>query len=238
MSKYRLVIPGIPIPWARPAGRIHRYDSQKKEKEIVRLQLRYAARENRYQGHLLDHGEHYAIKLYFYIPVPRSCNTSEKNAKLWGFEVANEKPDVDNLTKFYLDCANGILWSDDKRIIEAHPKKVYSENPRTIIEIMTKQNLSVPSNVEGILRVFGPQQLKEFARNVKQLSYLTEEQINESVAESEKPNKERWLAWTALLLSRFAQAHAEDLKKITKFKDIEIELKQMQIEVPNEKTKN
>lgn len=234
MATYRLVIPGDPIAWARPAGRYRRYDSQKKEKELVRLQMLSEARKNGYRKQLEAIQEHYAVTLYFCIPVPRSFNTSQKNAKLWGFEVANEKPDVDNLSKFYLDCGNGLLWSDDKCIISLSSRKVYSENPRTIIEIMTKQNLTVPPNVEAVLRVFGPSQLKGFAKHVKELSYLTEKEINESLAQGQA----RWLAWTALLLTRFAQAYADDLKKITKFKDIEQELKQMQIEVPNEETKN
>lgn len=233
---YRLEIPGCPIAWKRPAhksiGRKHwRFDSQKDEKEIVRLQLISQILNNGLPTPLESSGEHYVVRLCFCLPVPQSDPVGQKNAKLWGIQPANEKPDFDNLTKFYLDCGNGILWSDDKRIIEGKPRKVYSENPRTIIEIMTKQNLNVPANVEGVLRVFGPEQLREFARHVKELSYLTEDQVNDSMAESERPHKERWLAWTALLLVKFAQSHADDLKKILKFKDIEQDLKQMEIEV-------
>lgn len=236
---FRIVIPGMPIAWKRPAhksvGRKHwRFDSQKEEKELVKLHLIHACKRNGYQGPLFSDHEAYEVKMWFCIPVNQSDNTSQKNAKLWGILHPNEKPDFDNLTKFYLDCANGILWSDDKRIIEGHPKKVYSENPRTIIEIMPKQNLKVPINIEGILRVFGPNELREFAKDVKSLSFLSEDKINNSLGESEESNKERWLAWVALLLSRFARSHADNLKKILKFDNVEEEVRAMQIEVDHE----
>lgn len=239
---FRIVIPGDPIAWKRPAhksiGRRHwRFDSQKEEKEIVKLHLIHACKRNGYQGPLFGEGEAYKVMMWFCLPTNQSDHASEKNAKLWGLINPNEKPDFDNLTKFYLDCANGILWSDDKRIVEGHTKKVYSENPRTIIEIMPKQNLNVPLNVANVLRVFGPNELREFAKHVKDLSYLSEDKINSCLGESEEPNKERWLAWTALLLSRFARSHADNLKKILKFDTIEDEVKAMQLEVDNEQVR-
>lgn len=239
MAKARIEIPGDPIGWKRPADKSYgnkhwRFDSQKKEKEIVRSHLHYAFGKIRAQWSLFGDREAIAISLTFYLPLNRSDSQWAVNAKLWGIQPANEKPDADNLAKFYLDCINGIFWSDDKRVNELHVKKQYSEKPRTIIEIMTKNNLNLPPNVEGILSVFGPNELKEFARHVKRLSYLSEKEIEDSLERGEKSNQERWLAWTALLLSRFAEAHADNLKKILKYKDLVKELKEMQLEVIDE----
>jgi len=239
MWPFRIVIPGTPIPWKRPAHksvgfRHWRFDSQKDQKEIVRLHLSHQCKLNDYKCPSFDQYEAFRVKMWFYLPVNESSNIGQKNAKLWGFINHNEKPDFDNLTKFYLDCANGILWTDDKKIIEGHSKKVYSNNPRTIIEIMPKENLEVPACVDSILRIFGPNELKEFAKDVKALSFLHENSIDLFLEESEEPTKERWLAWVSLLLSRFARSHADNLKKILKFTNIEEEVKEMKLEGLNE----
>lgn len=239
MAEARIEIPGDPIGWKRPAdksygGKHWRFDSQKKEKEVVRSYLHQVYGKKRAEWSLFGDREAIAIWLTFYLPINRSDSQGAVNAKLWGIQAANEKPDADNLAKFYLDCINDIFWSDDKRVNELHVKKKYSEKPRTIIEIMTKNNLNLPPNIEGILSVFGPNELKEFARHVKRLSYLTEKEIDDSMGRSEKSTQERWLAWTAMLLSKFAQAHADNLKKILKYKDLEKEIKEMQIEVQND----
>jgi len=239
MAKARIEIPGDPIGWKRPANKTYgnkhwRFDSQKKEKEVVRSHLHIAYGKNRAQWSLFGDREAIAINLTFYLPINRSDSQGAANAKLWGFQPANEKPDADNLAKFYLDCINGIFWSDDKRVNELHVKKKYSEKPRTIIEIMTKNNLNLPPNIEGILSVFGPNELKEFAKHVKRLSYLTEANVLEGMEEGERSTHERWLAWTAVLLSKFAEEHADNLKKILKYKDLDKEIKEMQLEVINE----
>lgn len=35
-----------------------------------------------------------------------------------------KRPDIDNLTKFYLDASNGILWDDDAQVAELKARKV------------------------------------------------------------------------------------------------------------------
>lgn len=243
MAKARIEIPGEPIAWKRPVdksygGKHWRFDSQKQEKEVVRSRLHLEYGKNRARWSLFGDREAIAIHLTFYLPINRSDSHGAVNAKLWDIQAANEKPDADNLAKFYLDCINGIFWSDDKRVNELHVKKKYSEKPRTIIEIMTKNNLNLPPNIEGILSVFGPNELKEFAKHVKRMSYLTEEAIEDSLGKDDREAHGRWLAWTALLLSKFAIEHADNLKKILKYKDLDQDIKEMQLEVVNEKERH
>lgn len=241
----RLEIPGDPIPWKRPAeghsgNKYWRFDSQKAEKEWVRGRLKYVMRnapENPQEGHFFDPRETYDVWLYFYLPLNSSDPTGLCNAKLWGIEPANEKPDCDNLAKFYLDAANGLLWSDDKRIRELHVIKSYSEKPRTIIEIMTKNNLKVTPSVEGVMRVFGPAKLKEFVSHVEKFSYLVKEKPDDPLAGFARTgvgneDKEVWLSWTAAKLVEFALAHAQELKNISKFAAISEEIKPLNLEGP------
>lgn len=45
--------------------------------------------------------------------------------------------DWDNFHKITMDACNGILWTDDSQIIEAHVTKEYDpENPRTEIYVL------------------------------------------------------------------------------------------------------
>ncbi len=54
------------------------------------------------------------------------------------FFVPNQLSDLDNLLKGTLDCLTGILWDDDRQIIEIMARKyVDKKNPR--IEILINQ---------------------------------------------------------------------------------------------------
>ena len=55
------------------------------------------------------------------------------------FFKENDK-DIDNYAKFALDCLNLVCYKDDSQIVELSAKKVYGENPRTIIIIEELKN--------------------------------------------------------------------------------------------------
>lgn len=227
MRSVKIVLEGEPIPWKRVGGKNHRYDEQKKEKEFIRLQMFDQLKRQDIRTLNFDPQGAIAVSLTFYLSPKGSFNSELYNAKLWGIVPANDKPDFDNLAKFYCDCANKLLWSDDKKINLARISKEYSENPRTEIMIMTKDNLNVPPSVEAVLKVFSPEKLRSFAKRVHELDYLDERSINDSLGESQSPFKERWLSWTAMHLVEFAKAHAEDLRKIMKYTEINEEIKEI-----------
>jgi Holliday junction resolvase RusA-like endonuclease len=39
-----------------------------------------------------------------------------------------QKPDADNILKFYLDAGNGVLWEDDKYITRATCEKIWRDD--------------------------------------------------------------------------------------------------------------
>lgn len=45
------------------------------------------------------------------------------------------KPDADNLAKLVCDALNGIVWHDDKQIVDLQVIKNYSLDPRTVINV-------------------------------------------------------------------------------------------------------
>lgn len=152
----------------------------------------------------------------FYFPVKPSDSQSKKNEKLWGFQLPNEKPDFDNLQKFYADCGNGILWKDDCQIVISHSNKFYDENPRTEIEIMVKKEVNINPKAKNVFMVFGPNKLKEFLVDVTAFMALPSSKIDQIIAASNEPDKESIFLEAAALLSDFALKYSDDLKKIAK----------------------
>jgi len=72
-----------------------------------------------------------AVNMRFFMPIPKS--TSKKKREMLCYH--SKKPDIDNLIKFACDCLNGMAWEDDSQISEIEASKIYSENPRTVIEV-------------------------------------------------------------------------------------------------------
>lgn len=67
------------------------------------------------------------------MPIPKSYS---KKARLKSIgEPHQKKPDISNLIKFTEDALNEILWEDDSVIAEIKAKKIYSEEPKTIITV-------------------------------------------------------------------------------------------------------
>lgn len=78
------------------------------------------------------------LDLRFYFTRPKSHYKTGKNAHLLKDnppEYHTARPDVDNLSKFVMDALNKIYWKDDSYIVSLNVQKMYSENPRTEIEI-------------------------------------------------------------------------------------------------------
>lgn len=231
MNSFSIVIPGEPIPWERVAYRqrgkkIWHYDAQKKHKDAVRWQIKSQLKEMPVECSYLHSDASYHVGFIFLLGLNDRLTEAKRNAKLWGLEDANEKPDLDNLVKFYLDCGKGLLWPDDQRITKCVSKKKYSKKPRTIIVIMSKHDKEVPSSVQKILCIVGPDKMQELAKHVQMLSFLTKKNIEENLGENQRPGRIKWLAWTALLLSRFSKDWHEYMFQIAKVKNVELEIEE------------
>src|SRR5208337_166225 len=61
----------------------------------------------------LEKAKSFIVSLEFYLPICKSETDSVRNLKLWGFIPCTDKPDFDNLAKFYVDCGTGVIWKDD-----------------------------------------------------------------------------------------------------------------------------
>ncbi len=133
-----IIIQGNPISKARPRARIIQakgkkpfvsvYDSQKKESDLVKEQIKAQFNSEPFLGCL-------RLVITFYIQRPKSHYGTGKNSAILKpkYQIEHtKKPDIDNLSKFIMDCMNGIVYKDDSQIYNLSATKMYGE-PRTEI---------------------------------------------------------------------------------------------------------
>jgi Holliday junction resolvase RusA-like endonuclease len=79
------------------------------------------------------------VFVYISVPIPASYSKKRKEACLSGFEKPMKKPDVDNVSKCFLDAMNGIVYVDDVQVISLHMTKVY--NTVGMVEVMVREDV-------------------------------------------------------------------------------------------------
>jgi len=226
----RFIITGTPIHKKRPrfmrrGAHVITFDPQDKEKQEVRGQfmeqygsaVRHEDKQIVIEASSLALAASFECSMEFHIRMPESWPEWQKNEKLWALTDCDCKPDLDNLEKFYLDCMNGIIYEDDKQIVKLQSKKVYSKEPKTIIDIMARKELSISSQAKGILQIFGPNELMEFALDVADLYWIYEENKEDEERLDKElggNHREIRLQSIALILSKVADKHAKAFKKI------------------------
>ena len=110
------------------------YKFNKKKVKKFKKELSQIARLH-YRDDLLDGA--LEVEISFYRPVQKSLSKKERARRLSGEHRPTVKPDLDNYIKSTLDALNGILWTDDARIVDLHAHKYYSDRPR--IEITVRE---------------------------------------------------------------------------------------------------
>lgn len=219
---------GDPIPKARHRsfirhGAICSYDPQEEAKNSTRQllaakfreQLNHEDRKIAIEASNLTRSNVFKVDLYFAMPYPKSSTQRERSLLTW-IGDANTKPDGDNLAKFYLDCANGILWRDDKQIIDLNVKKFFSHNPKTIIKISGTKSMTLHSSIEGILGIISREEFLEFTFEIMHAyedfcQGSTPTKIDDR--EYTETDRQEYTTRAALLLSRLAK-YGDKLRKI------------------------
>ena len=75
-----------------------------------------------------------AVSIVAIFAIPKSWSRKMRAAALAGDVWPTKTPDVDNLMKT-IDAMNGIVWRDDKQVVDARVMKVYGDRPRLEIVI-------------------------------------------------------------------------------------------------------
>lgn len=132
--RIKIVVDGQPVAKARARtcrvkGRSLSYDPQEEEKTTFRWRLRAAmAKCEDLPGLFLRRIE---VTILYEMSLPSSIGKTAR-ARIAG-KGHTKRPDLDNLAKFTLDAANGVLWKDDAQIESLTLKKYWGYEPRTII---------------------------------------------------------------------------------------------------------
>jgi hypothetical protein len=80
------------------------------------------------------------VAIYIRASIPASFSKQKRKDALEGILKPTKKPDIDNIAKCFLDAMNGIVYLDDKQVVNLHLTKVYAETPA--VEIMVKEDLT------------------------------------------------------------------------------------------------
>lgn len=120
MTELAFVVPGDPVPKARPRvvhGRTFTPERTRRAEQLVAAHARKAG-ARRLAGRV-------AVELRFFRATARRC-------------------DLDNLCKAIMDSLNGVAWDDDDQVVELHAEKALDrERPRT--EVLVRE---LPAEVQ------------------------------------------------------------------------------------------
>ncbi len=126
----QIIIDGLPVPWAAHCGYGRRsFNPRFKEKEF-------------YQWQIKSHWNQEApltapvsITIVYHMPIPLGTS-KPKRLQMLNQKIHHiKRPDVDNLNKFLCDCLKTIVMEDDSQVVHIDARKIYSERPRTVIDI-------------------------------------------------------------------------------------------------------
>lgn len=137
MKLLEFKIDGIPIPQARPrvtkSGHCFTPERSRNFRERVRQAATKVMEQSKIQ--CIDEAIHLSIITYF--PVPKSWSEKKKRQALEGkFEPASRSVgDCDNLAKGIMDGMNGIVFTDDARVVSLFVAKHYAEEPRAEVYV-------------------------------------------------------------------------------------------------------
>lgn len=210
----KIVIPGIPIAKARHKlcrrGQFaSMYDPQETQKKSTSLQISLQIK----QPYEISVHFAYSLNMRFFCPYP-------KDYFPWIVPLHTYKCDLDNYVKYYLDCSNKILFNDDKQIVEIYAKKLYSDQPRTEIEIMPLEIPQIDDKVIKVMKIFDPHTLKSMLNDTHTLNVVSQKLDKGQL----QPDYCSILTAAASLLLQFAIKYKDLLSKIVKVGEIPCDL--------------
>jgi Holliday junction resolvase RusA-like endonuclease len=136
----RIELPGEPVHWPRARARIV-YPKDKKpfisfyiDKETEAYKTALGQLGKVMMRGLSPSDRPLYLQMTVYKGIPKSWSAREREAALRGRIRPAGKPDADNYLKI-VDGLNEIVWRDDSQVVEANVIKVYSDNPRLLVEV-------------------------------------------------------------------------------------------------------
>jgi len=135
MSRIEFTYYGIPTGKGRArvstrGGFARAYTPKKTQEAEQNLQAQAA----QYRPEKLMEGQIDLI-MRIYVPIPKSFPKKKALLAWQGALMPTTKPDIDNIIKLVCDALNGIIWHDDRQIVQLAASKHYDDTPRIEFEI-------------------------------------------------------------------------------------------------------
>lgn len=132
---YQFEITGKPASYSKPrVTKTGTFDPKKKEKEFIQWQVRpYAPREP-----LSCFVE---VSYVFFLPMPKDASKIKKQQMLDRI-ILPRRPDIDNLAYILTNAMSGIVYEDDCLVYKMSCEKYYGEDPKTIVKVIPKWDIS------------------------------------------------------------------------------------------------
>lgn len=218
-NRLKVIVEGVPqtkpsTSFFRKGGRVHTFNKSTSAKNQYKWLILSSLSQEQKEMLTCNPFAEIHVRMRYFLPIPKSSNSSEKSLMEWGILPFLGKPDLDNLTKFSYDVGNEILWPDDRQITLTTLSKKFSKHPRTEYEIEVV-NRMITNQVKDILEIYAPEDVSSLIDDVWELFSMYDtpseiERIDDLKLLDEK------LCKTAQILSRIARNHSKKLTQLQK----------------------
>ena len=139
----RIVLPGVPKAWQRSGERVIVPKDKTKRPFTHHFTRAQTAREQdglRFIAQAAMQGRPpldcaIDLRMTAFMPVPPSWSKVKQARALAGTIYPTPKPDLDNIAKLVKDALKALVWRDDSLVCAEYYWKVYSDTPRSAIEV-------------------------------------------------------------------------------------------------------
>lgn len=130
----KFVIPGKPLTWKAPYVSCNGAYSVRTP---IMQQIKAQLREQMFRDRECIISDPMAILLIVYSAIPKSVSKKKREQILTGQCRPLGGGDRSNYTKFYEDCLQGCVITNDNLIVDGREAKLYGDPPRTEIYVFT-----------------------------------------------------------------------------------------------------
>lgn len=140
MACRSIIIPGKPLGKQRP--RVLKTGIAYTPKETVNyetfvkmLYLEKYAGEKPFEGPV-------SMLISAFYQIPKSASKRRREAMARHHIPPTTRPDIDNIAKIIMDALAGVAYQDDKQVTSCAVNKLYSHEPKVIVNIVGEVDLA------------------------------------------------------------------------------------------------